>query len=98
MIHLEHDHEARKTEPFLLRQQLQRIIPDPSLMADAMQVLSGIAILAPKLAKAVAIIQHKDVIAQRFGKAISERQNSWTTFIIGSLPKPQTSMDGKETL
>ncbi|POS84775.1 hypothetical protein EPUL_002711 [Erysiphe pulchra] len=62
MIRLEHDHEARKTEPYLLRQQLQRIIPEPSLIADAMQVLSGIAILAPTLAKAAAILQHKDTI------------------------------------
>ncbi|KHJ31285.1 hypothetical protein EV44_g3683 [Erysiphe necator] len=96
MIRLEHDHEARKTEPFLLRQQIQRILPDPSLVADTMQVPSGIAILAPTPAKAAAILQYKDVIAQRFGKAIVERQESWTTFIIGPLPKQVTTMDGTE--
>ncbi|KHJ30961.1 hypothetical protein EV44_g3608 [Erysiphe necator] len=96
MIRLEHNHEARKTEPFLLRQQLQRILPDPSPVADTMQVPSGIAILAPTPAKAAAILQYRDVIAQRFGKAIVERQESWTTFIIGPLPKKVTTMDGKE--
>ncbi|POS83584.1 hypothetical protein EPUL_003556, partial [Erysiphe pulchra] len=96
MVRLEHDHQARKTEPFLLRQQLQRILPDPSLVADAMQVPSDIAILAPTPAKEVKILQYRDVIAQRFGKVVVERQESWTTFIIGPLPKQVTNMDGKE--
>ncbi|POS82675.1 hypothetical protein EPUL_004066 [Erysiphe pulchra] len=73
MIRLEHDH--------------QRTLPDPSLMADAMQLPSAIAILAPTPAKVAEILQYKDVIAQRFGKAVVERQESWKTFIIGPLPK-----------
>ncbi|POS81766.1 hypothetical protein EPUL_006523, partial [Erysiphe pulchra] len=32
MVRLNSEHEARKTEPFLLRQQIQRMIPDPSLV------------------------------------------------------------------
>ncbi|KHJ33039.1 putative effector protein [Erysiphe necator] len=96
MIRLEHDHEARKTKPFLLRQQLQSLLPNPSLVADAMQVPSGIAILAPTPAKAAEILQYKDDIERRFGKAVVERQESWTTFIVGPLPKQVTTMDEKE--
>lgn len=65
-------------------------------MADAIQVPSGIAILAPTPAKAAEILQYKDVIAQRFGKAVVERQRSWTTFIIGPLSRKVSTMDGTE--
>ncbi|KHJ32239.1 hypothetical protein EV44_g4238 [Erysiphe necator] len=63
MIRLEHDHEAHKAESFLLRQQIQSLISDPSLVSDAWQALSGIAILAPTPAKAATLLQYKDVIA-----------------------------------
>ncbi|POS83283.1 hypothetical protein EPUL_005991, partial [Erysiphe pulchra] len=78
--------------------RIQRIIPHPSLMADAMQVPSGIVILSPLPAKAAAILQYKDMIAQRFGKAIVERQVSWTVFILGLLPKQANTLDGKDPL
>lgn len=94
MIRLGHDHEARKAEPFLLRQQIQSLIPDPSLVSDAWQAPSGIAILAPTPAKAATLLQYKDVIAQRYGNAVVERQESWTTFIVGPLPKHVTTMQG----
>ncbi|VDB88316.1 Bgt-50463 [Blumeria graminis f. sp. tritici] len=35
MIRLDREHEARKADPFLLRQQVQRLIPDPSIVVDA---------------------------------------------------------------
>ncbi|KHJ35127.1 hypothetical protein EV44_g2970 [Erysiphe necator] len=56
MIRLECDHEARKTEPFFLHQKLQRVLPYPSLVADAIQVPSVIAILALNPAKAAKIL------------------------------------------
>ncbi|KHJ34524.1 hypothetical protein EV44_g4152 [Erysiphe necator] len=76
MIRLDKDHESRKTEPFLLRQQIQQLLPDPSFVCDAWQAPSGITILALAPAKAAAILQYKDVIARRFGNAIVERQES----------------------
>lgn len=96
MIRLDKDHESRKTEPFLLRQQIQQLLPDPSFVCDAWQAPSGITILAPTPAKAAAILQYKDVIARRFGNAIVERQESWATFIVGPVPKLVTTMDGTE--
>ena len=96
MVRLNSEHEARKTEPFLLRQQIQRMIPDPSLIADAIVVPSGVAILAPTPAKAATILQYKEIIAQRFGNAVVERQESWTTFVIGPLPKYISTMDGPQ--
>ncbi|POS81789.1 hypothetical protein EPUL_006663 [Erysiphe pulchra] len=96
MVRLNSEHIARKTEPFLLRQQIQRMIPDPSLVVDAIVVPSGVAILAPTPAKAATILQYKEVIAQRFGNAVVERQESWTTFVIGPLPKFISTMDGPQ--
>ncbi|KHJ32934.1 hypothetical protein EV44_g3999 [Erysiphe necator] len=94
MVRLNSEHEAWKTEPFLLRQQIQRMIPDPSLVADSIVVPSGVVILAPTPAKAATILQYKEIIAQRFGNAVVERQESWTTFVIGPLPKHISTMDG----
>ncbi|KAF5183262.1 reverse transcriptase [Thalictrum thalictroides] len=94
MIRLAKDHEARKTETFLLRQQIQQIVPDPSLISDAWHTTSGIAILAQTPAKAASILQYKDAIARRFGDATVERQESWTTFIVGPLPKRISTLDG----
>lgn len=94
MIRLDSKHEARNAEPFLLRQQVQRLVPDPTLVVDAWQVPSGIAVLAPTAAKAASILQHKDTIAARFGNAKVERQEKWTTFVIGPVPKNVTTLDG----
>ncbi|POS81751.1 hypothetical protein EPUL_005885, partial [Erysiphe pulchra] len=50
----------------------------------------------PTPAKAAAILQFKDLIANRFGNATVERQESWTTFIVGPLPKLVTTIDGPQ--
>lgn len=57
MIRLNLDHKARKAEPFLLRQQIQRMISEPTLVVDAMLVPSDVAILTPTQAKAAFILQ-----------------------------------------
>ncbi|KHJ35434.1 hypothetical protein EV44_g3664 [Erysiphe necator] len=57
MVRLNSELEARKTEPFLLQQQIQLMISDPSIVADAIVVLSGVAILAPTPAKAATILE-----------------------------------------
>ncbi|SZE99306.1 unnamed protein product [Blumeria hordei] len=46
MIRLNREHEARKADPLLLRQQVQRLILDPSLVVDARQVPSSVAVPA----------------------------------------------------
>ncbi|POS84123.1 hypothetical protein EPUL_003235 [Erysiphe pulchra] len=96
MIRLSPDHEARKAEPLLLRQQLQGLIPKLTLVVDVWQVPSGISILAPTPAKAATILQYKDAIALRFGNATVERHKIWTTFILGPIPKLITILDDTE--
>ncbi|KHJ35177.1 hypothetical protein EV44_g4081 [Erysiphe necator] len=96
MIRLNPEYEVRKIEPLLLRQQLQRMIPDPTLVADAILVSSGVAILAPKPAKAATILQYKEDVAQRFGNAVAERQESWTTFVIDPLPIYISNIEGPQ--
>ncbi|CAD6500718.1 BgTH12-06425 [Blumeria graminis f. sp. triticale] len=76
MIRLDREHEARKVDPFLLRQQVQRLIPDPSLVVDA------------------CILQHSEAIAARLGNATVERQETWTTFVVGPIPKKVNTLDG----
>ncbi|CAD6502819.1 BgTH12-05408 [Blumeria graminis f. sp. triticale] len=75
MIRLDREHEARKADPFLLRQQVQRLIPDPSIVVDA------------------CILQHSEAIAARFGNATVERQETWTTFVVGPIPKKVNTLD-----
>ncbi|CAD6498988.1 BgTH12-04642 [Blumeria graminis f. sp. triticale] len=94
MIRLDREHEARKADPFLLRQQVQRLIPDPSLVVYAWQVPSGVAVLAASPAKAASILQHSEAIAARFGNATVERQETWTTFVVGPIPKKVNTLDG----
>ncbi|POS83028.1 hypothetical protein EPUL_003303 [Erysiphe pulchra] len=47
MIRLAPDYEARKTGAFELRQKVQQLVSDKSLVSDVWPVPSGIAILAP---------------------------------------------------
>ncbi|CAD6505992.1 BgTH12-06924 [Blumeria graminis f. sp. triticale] len=94
MIRLDREHEARKADPFLLRQQVQRLIPDSSLVVDAWQVPDGVAVLAASPAKAASILQHSEAIAARFGNATVERQETWTTFVVGPIPKKDNTLDG----
>ncbi|POS81632.1 hypothetical protein EPUL_005590, partial [Erysiphe pulchra] len=94
MIRLDKEHEARKTEPYLIRQKIQKLISDPTLVVDTWQVPSGVTILAPTPAKASTSLQQKDVISQRFGNATVERQESWATFVVEPEPKKVTTLDG----
>ncbi|KHJ36239.1 putative effector protein [Erysiphe necator] len=72
IIRLSPDHEARKISSFELRQKIQLLIPDKTLIADVWTVPSGVAILAPTPAKAAALLQFKEVIENRFGDACVE--------------------------
>lgn len=94
IIRLGPDHEARKAGSFEIRQQIQQLITDKSLVADVWTVPSGIAILAPTPAKAAALLQFKEAIEKRFGNAKVERQETWVTFIIGPIPKKIRGLDG----
>ncbi|RKF78706.1 hypothetical protein GcM3_061032 [Golovinomyces cichoracearum] len=51
---------------------------------------------APTPAKAATLLQYKDTIAQRYGNAVVERQESWATFIIGPIPKRISTMEGEK--
>ncbi|KHJ34265.1 putative effector protein [Erysiphe necator] len=56
MIRLAPDHKARKFGTFELRQTIQKLVPDSSLISDVWNVPSGVAILAPTPAKAATIL------------------------------------------
>ncbi|KHJ30250.1 hypothetical protein EV44_g3954 [Erysiphe necator] len=94
MIRLDPEHEARKTGSYELRQSIQNLVSDSSLVSDVWMVPSGVAILAPTPAKAAAILQSKSAIENRFGNATVERQESWTTFVIGPIKKKIRCIEG----
>ncbi|KHJ31266.1 hypothetical protein EV44_g4120 [Erysiphe necator] len=94
IIRLSSDHEARKASPFQLRQKIQQLIPDKTLIADVWAVPSGVAILAPTSATAAALLQYKGAIENRFGNASVERQEAWTTIVVGPIPKKLRGIDG----
>ncbi|KAI1000411.1 hypothetical protein K3495_g7784, partial [Podosphaera aphanis] len=95
MIRLGPDHEARKADSYELRQAIQKLVPDSTLVSDVWSVPSGVAILAPTPAKAATILQAKSAIENRFGNALVERQESWTTFVIGPIKKKVRCHDGQ---
>ncbi|KAI1003210.1 hypothetical protein K3495_g4993 [Podosphaera aphanis] len=74
-------------------QTIQNLVPDSSLVSDVWSVPSGVAILAPTPAKAAAISQAKTVIEERFDIATVERQETWTTFVIGPIQKKVRCLD-----
>ncbi|POS82654.1 hypothetical protein EPUL_006041, partial [Erysiphe pulchra] len=94
MIRLGPEHEARKTGAFELRQKVQELVFDKSLVSDVWAVPSAVAILAPTPALAAAILQNKTAIENRFGSAVVERQEKWTNFIIGPIPKKVRCLEG----
>ncbi|POS83874.1 hypothetical protein EPUL_004565 [Erysiphe pulchra] len=61
---------------------------------DVWTALSGVAILALTPDKTAALLQFKEAIENRFGDACVERQETWTTFVMGPIPKKLRSLDG----
>lgn len=94
MIRLGPDHEARKAGSFELRQKIQELVTDKSLVSDVWSVPSGVAILAPTPAQAATLMQSKAAIEERLGNAKVERQEKWSTFIVGPIPKRVRCLDG----
>ncbi|KAI0998239.1 hypothetical protein K3495_g9956 [Podosphaera aphanis] len=72
MVRLGPDQEARKADSYELRQAIQKLVPDSTLVSDVWSVPSGVAILAPTSAKAATILQAKSAIENRFGNALVE--------------------------
>ncbi|KHJ33162.1 putative effector protein [Erysiphe necator] len=56
IIRLDLNHEARKSDPFQLRQTIQNLVPDKTLVSDVWKVPSGVAMLAPTPAKAATLM------------------------------------------
>ncbi|KAI1003145.1 hypothetical protein K3495_g5056 [Podosphaera aphanis] len=95
MIRLGPENEARKAGAFELRQTIQKLIPDGNLVSDVWTVPSGVAILAPTAAKAATILQPKSAIENRFGNALVERQETWSTFVIGPIRKKSAALTSR---
>ncbi|POS82522.1 hypothetical protein EPUL_005211, partial [Erysiphe pulchra] len=94
IIRLGQNHEARKCNPFQLRQTIQKLVLDKGLISDVWTVPSGIAIIALTPSKAAAIMQYKKEIETRFGKATFEQQETWTKFVIRPISKKIRGLDG----
>ncbi|POS85893.1 hypothetical protein EPUL_003871 [Erysiphe pulchra] len=96
MIRLGLGHEVRKAGAFELHQKIKEFVSDKSLVYDVWSVLSRVAILAPTPPKAASIMQSKAAIEERIGNAAVERQEKWTIFVIGPIPKRVRSLDGMQ--
>ncbi|KHJ32858.1 hypothetical protein EV44_g4159 [Erysiphe necator] len=94
IIRLDLNHEARKSNPFQLRQTIQNLVPDKNLVSDVWKVPYGVAILAPTPAKAATLMQYKKEIENRFGNSVVERQEAWTTFVVEPIPKKIRGLEG----
>ncbi|POS87409.1 hypothetical protein EPUL_001148, partial [Erysiphe pulchra] len=76
--------------------QIQKLIPDSSLVCDVWHAPSGIAILAPTPAKAAAILQYKDLIANRFEPGLASTRDDVSIRQIAWKNKSQDSNDDIE--
>lgn len=94
MIRLSPNHESQKTGAYELKQIIKKLVPDNSLVSDVWTVPSGVAILAPTLAKAASILLAKAEIEKRFGNATVEHQETWTKLVIGPITKRIRCIDG----
>lgn len=94
MIRLDENNPTRKLEPFAIREQIRSRITDPSLVKDAWIVPSGITILAPSHTKAISLLQESEKIRIATGASAVERQEEWTTFLVGPIIKRQSSYAG----
>ncbi|KAI0999255.1 hypothetical protein K3495_g8942 [Podosphaera aphanis] len=95
MIRLGPDHEARKADSYELRQAIQKLVSDSTLVSDVRSVPSGVAMLASTPAKAATILQAKSANETRFGNAIVERQESWPKFVLRVHKKKVRCHDGQ---
>ncbi|POS82798.1 hypothetical protein EPUL_005784, partial [Erysiphe pulchra] len=68
-------------------------VPDSSLVSNVWNLPSVVAILALKSAKAATILRSKSAIDERFSNATVERQETWTTFVIGPIQKQIRCLD-----
>ncbi|POS86679.1 hypothetical protein EPUL_002196 [Erysiphe pulchra] len=78
---------------FFKRQKLKASAPQVQIL-DVWKVPSGFAILAQTPAKAAMILQAKTAIEEYSGNAVVERQETWTTFVIGPVQKRMQCVDG----
>ncbi|POS87610.1 hypothetical protein EPUL_003062 [Erysiphe pulchra] len=69
-------------------------ISDDNVANSTPEIPSGVAIIAPSLAKATTRLQYKEAIENRFGDANFERQETWTTVVVGPIPKKICGLDG----
>ncbi|CAD6505223.1 BgTH12-00716 [Blumeria graminis f. sp. triticale] len=75
---------------------IPHVIGGPTKSSPTVSNLSdnGVAVLAASPAKAASILQHSEAIAARFGNATVERQETWTIFVVGHIPKKVNTLDG----
>lgn len=79
---------------FELRQTIQRLVPESSLISEVWIVPLGLAIIAPTPTKATTILQAKTKIEKRFGNATVKRQKTWKKFVIDSIHKQKRCLNG----
>lgn len=94
MIRIDKDHPIRQEDPYTIRQKLGQILKNDKVAKDVWAVPSGFTVLANTPAQAAMIIAHASEIENTIGSAKVERQEKWTTFVVGPIPKRIQTIDG----
>ncbi len=94
MIRIAEDHPTRKEDPFVIKQKIMSIAGTDKAVRDVWPTRSGFAVLANSPAQAATIVAKATQIENAIGSAKVERQEKWTTFIVGPIPKRIRTLEG----
>jgi hypothetical protein len=94
MIRIDKGHPTRQEDPYIIRQKIGQILKNDKVAKDVWAVPSGFTVLANTPAQAATIIAHGTEIENAIGSAKVERQEKWTTFVVGPILKRIQTVDG----
>lgn len=92
MVRLSDDHPARSADPYTLRLKARAATKHADIVQDVWPVPSGLTIMTPSPAKAAQLLEDAESIRIALAAASVERQESWSTFVVGPIAKTQNKL------
>lgn len=94
MVRLPENHPARLTDLYALRLKIRAATKHADIVQDVWSVPSGFTILTPSPAKAAQLLEDAESIRVALAATSVERQESWSTFVVGPVAKTQYKLFG----
>jgi hypothetical protein len=94
IIYIDKGHPIKQEDPYTIRQKLGQILKNDKIAKDVWAIPSGFTVLASTPAQAATIIVYASEIENTIGSAKVERQEKWTTFVVGPILKRIQTING----